>query len=140
MAIPGFDPGNFAFPDINKLMEQFKVPGLDLGKIVEAQKKDIEALTQANQVAYAGMQELAGRQAEILREAMAEWQAAMSRMGSGDTSVQAKLAQDAFGKAVNNMREMAEVATRSQTQAWEVIQKRFRENMADMTKLMQPPK
>ena len=38
------------------------------------------------------------------------------------------------------MREMAEVATRSQTQAWEVIQKRFRENMADMTKLMQPPK
>lgn len=140
MAIPGFDPSNFAFPDINKLMEQFKVPGLDLGKIVEAQKKDIEALTQANQVAYAGMQELAGRQAEILREAMAEWQAAMSRMGSGDTSVQAKLAQDALGKAVNNMREMAEVATRSQTQAWEVIQKRFRENMADMTKLMQPPK
>ena len=89
MAIPGFDPGNFAFPDINKLMEQFKVPGLDHGKIVEAQKKDIEALTQANQVAYAGMQELAGRQAEILREAMAEWQAAMSRLGSGDTSVQA---------------------------------------------------
>ncbi len=140
MAIPGFDPSNFAFPDIGKMMEQFKVPGIDVGKIVEAQRKDIEALTQANQAAYAGVQELAKRQAEILQETMAEWQAAMSRMGSGDTSAQAELAQKALGKAVNNMREMAELTAKSQTQAWEVIQKRFRENLADMMKLMQPPK
>jgi len=140
MAIPGFDPSNFAFPDIGKMMEQFKVSGIDVGKIVEAQRKDIEALTQANQAAYAGVQELAKRQAEILQETMAEWQAAMSRMGSGDTSAQAELAQKALGKAVNNMREMAELTAKSQTQAWEVIQKRFRENLADMMKLMQPPK
>ncbi len=140
MAIPGFDPSKFGFPDISKMMEQFKVPGIDVGKIVEAQKKDIEALTQANQAAYAGVQELAKRQAEILQETMAEWQTAMSRMGSGDTTAQAELAQKALGKAVNNMREMAELTAKSQTQAWEVIQKRFRENLADMMKLMQPPK
>ena len=140
MANTGFDPSKFAFPDIGKMMEQFKAPGIDVGKIVEAQKKDIEALTQANQAAYAGVQDLAKRQAEILQETMAEWQAALSRMGSGDTSAQAELAQKALGKAVNNMREMAEVAAKSQTQAWEVIQKRFRENLADMMKMMQPPK
>jgi phasin family protein len=143
MANPGFDPSNFAFPDIGKMMEQFKVPGIDVGKIVEAQKKDIEALTQANQAAYAGVQELAKRQAEILQETMAEWQASMTSAGGGagaNPAVQAELAQKAFAKAVTNMREMAEMAAKSQTQAWEVIQKRFRENLADMMKMMQPPK
>lgn len=143
MANPGFDPSKFAFPDIGKMMEQFKVPGLDVGKIVEAQKKDIEALTAANQAAYEGVQELAKRQAEILQETMAEWQAAMTSAGGGagaTPAVQAELAQKAFAKAVTNMREMAEMAAKSQTQAWEVMQKRFRENLADMMKMMQPPK
>jgi len=143
MANPGFDPSKFSFPDIGKMMEQFKVPGLDVGKIVEAQKKDIEALTAANQAAYEGVQELAKRQAEILQETMAEWQAAMTSAGGGagaNPAVQAELAQKAFAKAVTNMREMAEMAAKSQTQAWEVMQKRFRENLADMMKLMQPPK
>lgn len=143
MANPGFDPSKFAFPDIGKMMEQFKVPGIDVSKIVEAQKKDIEALTAANQAAYEGVQELAKRQAEILQVTMAEWQEAMSKLGGGASSnpaAQAELAQKAFAKAVTNMREMAEVAAKSQTQAWEVIQKRFRENLADMMKMMQPPK
>ena len=39
MAYPGFDPSKFSFPDIGKLMEQFKVPGIDVGKIVEAQRE-----------------------------------------------------------------------------------------------------
>ena len=34
------------FMDISKLMEQFKIPGVDLGAVVEARRKDIEALTQ----------------------------------------------------------------------------------------------
>ena len=55
------------FMDISKLMEQFKIPGVDLGAVVEARRKDIEALTQANQQAYQGMQALAQRQAEILK-------------------------------------------------------------------------
>jgi len=143
MANTGFDPMKNPFPDIAKLMEQFKVPGLDVSKIVEAQRKDIEALTQANQAAYAGVQELARRQTEILQETMAEWQAAMSQAAGGDSAnmaKQAELAQQAFGKAFGNMRELAEMAAKSQTQAWEVIQKRFHENLANMRNLMQPPK
>ena len=145
MAIPGFDPTKFPFPfpDVAKLMEQFKVPGIDVSKIVEAQRKDIDALTQANQAAFAGIQELAKRQAAILQETIAEWQAAMSQVAGGDgtkVAMQAELAQKAFGKAFENMREMAEVAAKSQAQAWEVIQKRFQENLAELRNLMQPPK
>ena len=143
MADSGFDPSRNPFPDIAKLMEQFKVPGVDVSKIVEAQRKDIEALTQANQAAYAGVQELARRQTEILQETMAQWQGAMSQAAGGDSAnmaKQAEMAQQAFGKAFTNMRELAEMAQKSQTQAWEVIQKRFQENLAEFRNLMQPPK
>jgi len=43
---------------------------------MEARRKDIEALVTANRQAYEGMQLLAHRQAEMLKEAMIEWQAA----------------------------------------------------------------
>jgi phasin family protein len=143
MANTGFDPSKYPFPDIGKMMEQFKVPGIDVSKIIEGQRKDIEALTQANQAAFAAVQELAKRQVEILQETATQWQAMMGQGASGDGAnigKQTELAQKAFGKAFNNMREMAEVTARTQTQAWELIQKRVQENLAELRNLMQPPK
>jgi phasin family protein len=136
-------PSPFPFPDIAKLIEQFKVPGLDVSKIVETQRKDIEAITQANQAAYEGMQELAKRQMEILQETVTEWQAAMTQATSRESttaSQRAELAEKTFGKAFENMRELAELAVKAQTQAWEVIQKRFQENLADLSNLLRPQK
>src|SRR5207249_8587274 len=69
------DPTPSPFPDIAKLIERFNMPGLDVSKIMEAQRKNIEALTQANQAAFEGMQGLAKRQMEILQETATEWQA-----------------------------------------------------------------
>ena len=34
----------------------------------------------------------------------------------------------------------AQMAVKAQTQAWEVIQKRFQENLADLSNLLRPPK
>jgi phasin family protein len=130
------------FMDISKLMEQFKIPGVDLGAVVEARRKDIEALTQANQQAYQGMQALAQRQAEILKETMSEWQTSMQgMMGKNPGDIVAKqvaLATEAFEKALANMRELSEIASRSQIQALETVNKRFQENLQELRKLMQP--
>jgi phasin family protein len=49
-----------------------------------------------------------------------------------------ELATQAFGRALANMRELAEMATKSQSQAYEVLNKRFQENLEEMRKLMQP--
>lgn len=143
MANSGFDPSKYPFPDFGKMLEQFKVPGIDVSKIIEGQRKDIEALTHANQAAFAAVQELARRQVEILQETASQWQSMMGQGMGGDGAnigKQTELAQKAFGKAFNNMREMAEVTARTQTQAWELIQKRVQENIADLRNLMQPPK
>src|SRR3954462_4321562 len=66
-----------SFSDIGKLIEKFKVPGIDIAAIVEAQRKDMEALAEANRQAYEGIKALAQRRNEILQESLVEWQEAM---------------------------------------------------------------
>ena len=139
----GFDPAKNPFAEISKMMEQFKIPGIDMGSMLETQRKNIEALTQANQMAYAGMQELARRQAEVLQQTMVQCQSAMTQMATSNPANmagQADVARQVFEKAIAGMRELAEAAAKSQTQAWEVIQKRTQENIAQITRQMQPPK
>lgn len=130
------------FVDINKLMEQFKLPGVDIPAIVEARRKDIEALTEANRIAFEGMQALAQKQAEILQKSMQQAQAAMQNMSPGQAGAsggnQAELIQQAFQTALANMRELAEMAGKSQAQAMEVVGKRVQENIEDTKKLFQP--
>ncbi|HLE66103.1 MAG TPA: TIGR01841 family phasin [Burkholderiales bacterium] len=130
------------FPDIGKILEQLKVPGIDMQAIMEARRKDVEALTQANQMAYESMQALARREAEILQQTMSEWQAAMAAMAGKNPAEMAskgtELATQAFGKALTNMRELAEMASKSQAQAYEVLNRRFQENLEDLRKMLQP--
>lgn len=132
------------FVDVTKMMEQFKLPGVDVNAIVEARRKDIEALAEANRIALAGMQALAQKQAEILQKSMQEAQAVMQNLGSGqpaeNAAKQAELMQQAFQRALQNMRELAEMAGKSQAQAMEVVSKRVQENIEETKKLMQPKK
>ena len=58
------DPSKF---DLTKMMSEFKLPGIDMETLMETQRKNIEAVTQANKVAVEGMQAIAKRQAEMLR-------------------------------------------------------------------------
>ena len=136
------NPFGTPFVDVTKILEQFKIPGVDLQAVLEARRKDVEALTQANQIAYDNMQALAKREAEILQQTMSEWQAAMAGMSRKSPAEMAasgtELATQAFGRALANMRELAEMAAKSQTQAYEVLNKRFQENLEEMRKMMQP--
>ena len=136
------NPFGTPFVDVTKILEQFKIPGVDLQAVLEARRKDVEALTQANQIAYDNMQALAKREAEILQQTMSEWQAAMAGMSRKSPAEMAasgtELASQAFGRALANMRELAEMATKSQSQAYEVLNKRFQENLEEMRKMMQP--
>ena len=131
------------FMDVKQLLEQFKLPGVDVNALMEARRKDVEALVTANRQAYEGMQLLAHRQAEMLKEAMAELQAATEDMMSGKSpgigaAKQAELGKQTFEKALANMRELAEMATKSQSEAWEVVTRRFHENLEELKKLMHP--
>lgn len=130
------------FLDPAKMMEQFRVPGVDMQSLADAQRKNVEALMQANQQAYEGMQAMAARQAELMRAAAAAMQGAMQQMSGKDPSTmattQAELARQTFEKALADMRELAEIMTKSQSRAYETLSKRFLEHVEELRTAAQP--
>ena len=56
--IPGLTGELPSLADLTKLAEQFKLPGVDVSALVEWQRKDLEALAEANRQAYEGMKAL----------------------------------------------------------------------------------
>jgi phasin family protein len=119
--------------DFTEMLRQFQMPGIDFGRLMENERKNIEAVQQANQALVEGWQALAEKQAEVFRETMELWQQRLGEGLSGEPQAamehQAELAREGFEKALDNMRQLAEIATESQTKAFEVIRKRIEENM-----------
>ncbi len=130
-----------AFPflemDVSKIISEFKVPGVDFDAIMASQRKNIEAVTAANQLAIEGMQAVIRRQGEILRKTMEQTGAMLTdamSAGSPETIVtkQAELVQSAFQQALGNMKELAEMVTKSNTEAANVISKRVSESLEEL--------
>jgi phasin family protein len=116
--------------DFTKLLGRYKLPGVDFSAIVEREKKNIEALTRANKIAFEGWQALLRRQSEILQETMAETIANARKHDA--IQMRADLAKQGFEKALDNMRELAEMAAKSQKEAFEVIRERIGENLDEL--------
>jgi phasin family protein len=130
------------FGDFSKLIEQFKLPGIDLNAILEARRKDIEALAAANRTALEGIQSLSQKQAEILRTTMDQLQLLVKHMASGSaTSANtSEVVQQTMQKAFASMRELAEAAYKSQSDAFAVVSQRVQENIQEVKSLLQPKK
>ena len=117
--------GETPFLDFTELMSQFRLPGVDFAALVDRERKNIEALAKANRIAFEGWQRLVRRQAEILQETMKK---VVADAGQVDAMKRTDLAKEGFEKALANMRELAEMASKSQREAFEVVRKRIEEN------------
>ncbi len=132
------DLGTF---DMSKFLGDLKVPGVDLQNMLASQRKNIEALTAANQLAAKGLQEVAKRQSEFLAEAMNEMSGAAKQIASSGnpqemSAKQGELAKQAFEKVLGNMRELAEIVSKSNSEAFTVINQRMTENLEEFKSLM----
>ena len=121
------------FEGMSKLLEHFHLPGLDIPALTEARRKDVAALVEANRIAFEGMQALAAKQVEIFQSTMAELQAALPGTGSSgqgpDSKEQAERAQRLWQRALTDMRDMAELARKSQVDALATIGQRATQNL-----------
>jgi phasin family protein len=113
--------------DFTKLMSQFRLPGVDFAALVDRERKNIEALAKANRIAFEGWQRLVRRQAEMLQETMKKVVADANQEDA--KKKRADLAKEGFEKALANMRELAEITTQSQKEAFDVVRKRIEENV-----------
>ena len=134
-----FNP--FANFDFNQLMESYRLPGLDIQAVAEAQRRNIEALTAANQTAFQGLQNVARRQSEIATETLSEaTRSAQQLAGTTNpqelTTKQQELVREAFEKATVNMRELAEMMNEANTEAMNIIKQRIEQNMAELKQIL----
>ncbi|MEZ5585291.1 MAG: phasin family protein [Candidatus Competibacteraceae bacterium] len=136
-----FSKFDFSKFDFSKMLGDMKVPGFDMQAVMDAQRKNIEALTAANQAAVQGMQAVAQRQAEILSQAMNEVSSMAQQFSSAGnpqemSAKQAEVARKAFEQALANMRELAEMVNKSNTDAFAIINKRVTESLQELKALV----
>jgi phasin family protein len=131
-------PNPFLDMDISKMMSEFKVPGVDMDALMAAQRKNIEAVTAANKLAMEGTQAVAQRYTEAMRSMMEELtkmsQEMMSTTGSPEDRMakQAELAKHAFEKALANMKELAEMIAKTNTEAANLISQRISASLEEL--------
>jgi phasin family protein len=127
------------YEDIKKLIEKFQLPSVDIDALIDWQRRDMEALTEANRQATEGLKALVERRNEILRETLAEWQAAVKDATSAEAiAKRTEAAKQGVQKAMANFRELSEMEAQSRNNAWKIVQERMQENMATLQKLLQP--
>ena len=126
--------------DFQKIMTEFKMPGIDADALMNAQQKNIEAITAANQLAAEGMQAIGKRQAELFQQAIAESQKALGDLmaqGAPEDRVakQAETVKTTIERTVANIREISEMLAKSNQEAFDVINKRIAESLDEVQSL-----
>ena len=123
------------FETFTKSMQQFpsaSIPGFDMDAVVKAGQANLEAFSEAGRITVEGAQALAKRQQEMLTETVSAFQD--SGTGSDAMSQPMDAARDGIEKSVANARELAEIASKSQTEAWGVLGQRLQDNIAAVQK------
>jgi len=132
-----------ALLDVRGLLDKLKLPGVDVGGLIDSRRKDIEALLAANEQAYRGFEAVTRRQGEMLAEAMKQLTASaketFATQGASERTARvASLAQEAFGRALANMKEIAELSARSQKQVVDTLNKRLHDGIEEISGRLQP--
>lgn len=133
--------------DPAKVMEQFtkmtdgaQMPKVDVDAITDSQRKTFAVYTAAQRQAFDGVQAIVRRQTEIMRDGFSEAQSVFEAMTKAPTPhdaavKQVEFAKDACERFVAQSRELAEIATKSQTEAAEMIAGRVNEQFDEIKKM-----
>ncbi len=135
------DMGNIM--DFGKFAEQFRFPGVDTTALIESQQRNIEAVTKANQVAFAGIQAVMQRQAEILSKTMDETAKAVqafSKTGKPEDiwAKQADLFKETYEHGLSDLRELTELSAKANGQAADLLSHRVTDGLNELKGAFKP--
>jgi phasin family protein len=125
------------FFDLTKAFGDFRIPGFDVEALVTTQRKNLEALTQASQLAFESAQAVAQRHVEIVRQVVDELPA-MFREWTEPCDAEHRLAKNAdfakqaFEACVVNTRELADITAKAGTDVASVLTRRLSESFDDL--------
>ena|SRR5271154_5817391 len=123
--------------DVTKMFADFRFRPFDVEAVWAAQRRNIEAFTQANQLAVEGAHALVKRQIEMTQQTF-EDMSTMLRDMTQPASTEDRIAKNTefakkvIDKSLSHGREIAALATKAGSEATEVLQKRATEGMDEM--------
>jgi phasin family protein len=118
--------------DFTKFTGEFKLPMVNVETVVETGRKNFAAMTTASTATVEVMKAIAQRQSDMLRAAMED----LSKYGSdvmGAATVEEKAAKQidfakkSYDTAIANTKELADLYTKGQVEAFETLNARVAE-------------
>ncbi len=131
------------FADLRRMMGDWRLPAFDLQAMAQCQRRNFEAFSQANRVALEGTQEWMRRNLDLARETMEDMSAMLSELAKPSASIedrfarQAEYSKKAFEKGMANFRDLAELMSKANSNAFGVLSKRMSEGLEEVRELAQ---
>jgi phasin family protein len=120
-----------------KFGEQLKVPSFEMGKIVEHQQKNLEAMARSWQAVAGGAQEIAKKQHEIFEATVKDLtdMAQAYKPGGMPHEAMAKHAEfvrKGIEAAISNTHDIAQLAQKSAGEAIGIMHERMKESIEEI--------
>ncbi len=141
MGKTAMDAGMSKMAEATRMFADMKMPGMpDMDAFLSAQRRNMEVLSAANRVALEGAQAVARRHMEIMQQTMQEVTDTMRDVATADSpqakaSKQTEMVKTAYERAVNHMKELADLIQRSNGEAMGMLNQRFVEAMDEVKQL-----
>jgi phasin family protein len=131
--------------DFTRIFSEFRVPGFDVETLVASQRRNLEAVQAANQLAVESVQAIVRRQTEIFRQMVEESSVALRDLmttGAPEQKIaqQTDLVKSTFEKAIANLRELTEMVAKSNTEAADILTKRIGDSLVELKTALQRAK
>ena len=129
-------PSFFDF-DVTKMIAHFRFRPFDVETLMACQRRNIEALTQANQLAVEAVHAVARRQIEIARQTLDDMSALLRDLAQ-PASTEDRIAKNTayakqiLEKSISNGREITLLATKAGTEAADVLHRRACEGLDEI--------
>jgi phasin family protein len=133
-------PNYFAF--VSNLMNEFRLPELDFAAVLEARRKDLDALVAVNRLQFKGLETVALKHAEVVRHSLQDLhliiQQLLPRGGSAKRAHSNKTIEQALQTAFRNVRELADAAQKPQYEVFDIVRRRVEQNIGQLKDLVRP--
>jgi phasin family protein len=128
-----FDPAAVA-DQYKELLGKYSLPNLDTKALIEAQNKNVQALTDANRAILESTRSLLQRQTEMMKQVLEEASEAVKSLGGATSPQEAvdkqiKMIEDSVSKALANFSEVTEMVKKSRDETTKLMADRFNENL-----------
>ncbi len=134
-----FDPMQ-VMNQLQRNMERYTVGGFQLDDLMQNQRKNLEALMEANRILFTSTQQLLQRQNELLNQAGQEAAAAASALAAGSDlkelpQRQVQMLPEHYNRSVTTLQEATDMIIRAQQQAMQVLDQRWQEHIQELQRL-----